>query len=115
MGGSRATQRPARCGADPAADPAFGDLAKLAAIRLEARAAPAEAIERLAPLVAEGAPYRLLALELRAVLRLSLGEIAAAHDDLGAVLDDPARTGGLDARARALLEASGGAAGTATN
>ena len=104
-----------RVAGDPAAGALLRDLAGLAAIRLEARRDPAAAIDRLAPLAAEGAPFRLLALELRAVLQLTIGDTDAAHADLSAILADPARTGGLDARARALLEASGGAAGTVTN
>ena len=57
-----------------AADPLYTDLAELASARLAApQMAPQAAIERLAPLTAEGAPYRLLALELRAVLRLNAG------------------------------------------
>lgn len=105
-----------RVAADPAADPLYTDLAELASARLAApQMAPQAAIERLAPLTAEGAPYRLLALELRAVLRLNAGETEAAHADLRAILDSPGLTGGLDARARALLEASGGTPARATN
>mgnify|MGYP006270809741 CR=1 FL=1 len=95
---------------------AYTDLAALSALRLAAPTLPVEeALSRLAPLTAEGAPYRPLALELAAVLRLNAGETAAAHDDLRAILDSPRLTGGLEQRARALLAATGGDAEAATN
>lgn len=89
--------------------PAYADLARLQEIRLALPSMdPAEAISALEPLTAEGAPYRLLALELRAVARLNAGETEAAHADLVAILESPDATRGLFERAAALLVASGG-------
>lgn len=90
-------------------DPAYADLARLQAVRVGAAAMdPAEAIAELEPLTAEGAPYRLLALELRATLRLNSGDIEAAHADLSAIMLDPQATRASSERAVALLLSSGG-------
>lgn len=105
-----------RVAAMEAVGPAYADLAALQAARLAAPDLGLEAaLARLEPLVGEGAPYRLLALELGAALRLNAGRTEAAHADLNAILADPGRTGGLDARARALLAATGGRAEAPTN
>ena len=56
----------------------------------------------------EGAPYRLMALELRAAIRLNSGDIEAAHADLNAIIADPQATRGSSGRAVALLLSSGG-------
>jgi hypothetical protein len=94
----------------PGLPPAYADLAALKAVRLEARAGdPAAAAERLAPLAEEGAPYRPLALELRAALRLNAGDEAGARDDLEAIMDAPEATAALRGRAGLLLETLGGA------
>ncbi len=83
---------------------AYRDFAALQAIRLEAPGlAPAEAAERLAPLAEGDGPYRLLALELRAVLRLNAGETDAARADLETILASEALPEGLRARAGQLL------------
>jgi hypothetical protein len=90
-------------------DPAYADLARLQAVRVGAAAMdPAEAIGELEPLTAEGAPYRLLALELRAILRLNSGDVEAAHADLSAIMLDPQATRASSERAVALLLSSGG-------
>jgi hypothetical protein len=90
-------------------DPAYADLARLQAVRVSAAAIdPAEAIAELGPLTAESAPYRILALELRAVLRLNSGDIGAAHDDLGVIIADQHATRESVERAVALLLSSGG-------
>ena len=87
----------------------YADLARLQAIRLGLpNMDPAEAVSELDPLAAEGAPYRLLALELRAAARLNAGQTDAAHEDLRAILDSPDATRELIERAAALLVASGG-------
>lgn len=89
--------------------PVYADLARLQAIRLALPSMdPAQAISELEPLAAEGAPYRLLALELRAAARLNAGETDAAHADLRAILDSPDATRESIERAAALLVASGG-------
>lgn len=97
-------------------DLAYSDLAALQAARLAAPVLDSEAaLARVEPLISGAAPYRLLALELRAALLLNAGRTEAAHADLNAILADPERTGGLDARARALLAATGGRAEAPTN
>lgn len=90
-------------------DPAYSHLARLQAVRIGAATMDsAEAIAELGPLTAEGAPYRLLALELRAMIRLNAGSADAAHADLWAIMADPAATRGGTERAVALLLSSGG-------
>jgi hypothetical protein len=59
-------------------------------------------------LTAPGAPFRPLGLEQRALMQLEKGDKAAAQADLQAILDDPAATQSLQARARQLIIASGG-------
>ena len=89
--------------------PAYADLARLQAIRLALPDMdPAEAVSELEPLTAEGAPYRLLALELRAVAQLNAGQTEAAHADLRTILESSNATRELIERAAALLVASGG-------
>ncbi|MEM6905023.1 MAG: tetratricopeptide repeat protein [Pseudomonadota bacterium] len=96
-------------GADPAVPPAYGDLAILRAARIQATDQdPNGVIATLEPIAAEGRPYRLLAQEMIATLKLNLGETAEAHEMLNAILADETRTGGLEARARQLLVSSGG-------
>jgi hypothetical protein len=91
------------------ADLAYGDLARLQAVRISAASMDAaQAVAELEPLTVEGAPYRVLALELRAVVRLNAGDTDAAHADLNAILADPAATRASVERALALLLSSGG-------
>jgi hypothetical protein len=93
----------------PGLDRAYSDLAKLQVVRVSvATMDPGEAVAALEPLAADGAPYRLLALELRAAIRLNAGETEAAHDDLRAIVDDPAVTRELLQRASVMLLSSGG-------
>jgi hypothetical protein len=90
-------------------DPAYVDLARLQAVRVGAAAMdPADAIAELEPLTVEGAPYRLLATELRAAIRLNSGDVEAAHADLNAIILDPEATRASSERAVALLLSSGG-------
>ena len=96
-------------------DPAYIDLARLQAVRVGvALMDPAEAIAELKPLTAEGAPYRLLAMELRATIRLNSGDIEAAHADLNTIVLDPEATRASSERAVALLLSSGGELPVAT-
>ncbi|MEL6476557.1 MAG: hypothetical protein AAFR17_04455 [Pseudomonadota bacterium] len=89
-------------------DAAYTDLAALRAARLAAVSEAPEAVMRdLEPLMAPGRPYRLLARELRAILMLNRGDTDAAHQELRAILADPALPRGLQARAIDLLRASG--------
>jgi len=90
-------------------DPAYGDLARLQAVRIGAASMDtAQAVAELDPLTAEGAPYQVLALELRAVVRLNAGDVDAAHADLNAIIANPAATRASSERALALLLSSGG-------
>jgi len=94
---------------EPGVEPAYGQLARLQAVRVGAATMDsAAAIAELEPLTAEGAPYRLLALELRAALRLNIGDAEAAHADLAAILTDPQVTREGGQRASVLLLSSGG-------
>jgi hypothetical protein len=63
------------------------------------------ALDRLA---ADGAPYRLLALEQRALLRLETDDRPAALADLEAILATPGAPEGLRGRAQQLMVAAGG-------
>lgn len=90
-------------------DPAYADLAGLQAVRVGlATMDPAQAIAELEPLTADGAPYRLLAMELRAMILLNSGDTEAAYADLTAIVGDPQATRTSSERALALLLSSGG-------
>jgi len=96
--------------------PAYADLAALHAVRIDAPRMTPEAVQAaLDPLIAPGAPYRLLALELRAATLANAGAASEALADLDTILTDPEATPGLRARAaelRSALEAgTGGSAG----
>ncbi len=108
-GGVGAAHAPDRSVADDARlKRAYTDLAALEAARLDAPRKPIEEAEGLlAGLAAEGAPYRPLALELRAALRLNAGNAAGARADLEAILADPGLTRGLNIRAQQMLEILG--------
>lgn len=95
--------------ATQAVSAAYTDLAALRALRLRALSDPSDdVIAGLDPLALPGKPYRLLAMELRAVLLLNSGQSDSAHAEMNAILDDPERTGNLQARVEQLLVASGG-------
>lgn len=96
-------------GATEGLAPAYADLARLQAIRLALPAmAPEQAVSELDSLAAEGAPYRLLALELRAVAKLNAGDTEGAHADLTTIIQSADATRETIDRAGALLVASGG-------
>jgi hypothetical protein len=59
-------------------------------------------------LAADGAPFRPLALEQRALMHLDGGDKAGAIADLQAVLAEPAASEALRGRARQLIVAAGG-------
>ena len=87
---------------------AYRHLAVLNAVKLEAgTAAPAALADELAPLVDPGAPYRPMALELRGVLQLEAGNLAAAREDLQAALTAPNATADTRSRVNELLAALG--------
>ncbi len=90
----------------PSADPPFADLARLlAAIADSPDAEPNATIERLAPLTAEGNPWRPTALELTAAARLKSGDKKAALEIYQKLADDPATPQGLRARAAEMAAA----------
>jgi hypothetical protein len=62
----------------------------------------------LEALAADGAPFRPLALEQRALMHLEADDRTAALADLEAVLAEPRATEALRARARQLIVAAGG-------
>lgn len=68
---------------------------------------PAERQATLQTLASDGAPFRLLAIEQRALMNLESGDEAAAADDFETILVDPGATPQLAARARQLIEAIG--------
>lgn len=89
--------------ARPGLAAAYADLALLSALRLDAARIERAAFQaQIAPLTAEGRPYRPLALELRASLALNAGDAAAAIVDLDAILAEPSATAATQARAAAL-------------
>jgi hypothetical protein len=95
--------------ADADLAPVYRDLARLQ--RVMVLGAELEMSERLATLeglAAPGAPFRPLALEQRALARLEAGEVAAAHEDLEAIIAEAVAPTSLVARAQELIVASGG-------
>lgn len=95
--------------AAPEADAVYRDAARLRLVALGLQGTtPAERVALLDPLTGPDAPFRLLALEQRAVARIEGGETEAARGDLSAILADPLTTQALRARAQGLLEAIGG-------
>ena len=87
---------------------AYRHLALLNAVKLETETAEAAAlIDDLDPLVEPGAPYRPMALELRGVLRVQAGDVAAAREDLQAALSAPNATAETRSRVNELLAALG--------
>lgn len=99
--------------ADLAADGATPDLYRsLAALErvmlLGATLDPSERSATIETLVTPGAPFRALALEQRALMRLETGDKAAAIEDLQAILAEPGATEALAARTRQLVIAAGG-------
>ena len=87
----------------------YTDLAWLKIVMLDGANMPINerngAYDRLTAL---GAPYRLLALEQRAMQYVRDGDIEAATAELAAILADPGITPGLRSRAQQLLVALGG-------
>ena len=91
--------------------PEYRDLALLQAVRVRVAGGQSEgAIEALAPLAEPGAPYRLLAMELRAAVRLQAGDTEGAYADLNDIIADPTATADLRRRAAAMITATGGEA-----
>jgi hypothetical protein len=95
---------------DGAVPELYRSLAALQKVMMLGEAMPAsERAATLEVLTADGAPFRPLALEQRALMHLDAGDKPAAITDLEAVLADTGATEALRARARQLIVASGGA------
>lgn len=100
---------------DPNLAPRFRDLALLKAAMAEADIAdPQSLIQTLAPIAAEGAPYRPLALELQAAAFLRLGDETSARQALIEAIASPGAPRNLIGRANEVLAALGPAAGAAS-
>jgi hypothetical protein len=94
---------------DGSAPELYRSLAALERVMVLGKAMdPSERTATIEMLAAEGAPFRPLALEQRALMRLEAGDKAAAIADLQAVLAEPGATEALQARARQLIVAAGG-------
>ena len=87
----------------------YGDLARVWAVRLRVgEADPAPLIEELAPALAAGNPWRPLAVETEAALRLQAGETDRDAELYKNLADDAATPGLLRARATEMVRALGG-------
>ncbi|SEA22186.1 tetratricopeptide repeat protein [Rubrimonas cliftonensis] len=90
---------------DTATPPSLAAFAAYRAAMLTAAGGDAAgAVAQLSPLAGAEGSFRLLALEARGALRLGLGDLAGAREDVEAVLADPAAT--EETRGRAGLLAS---------
>lgn len=94
--------------AEPGLAPRWRDLAALRALGLRgANLTPEARLAALEPLSAPGAPYRALALEMRALAEIAAGRRDAALTSLREILASDAATESLRLRARQLLVALG--------
>lgn len=90
--------------ASDASGPIYGDVALLLSVMHQVGQAPAQELsDRLAPLTAEGEPFRALAQELQAMLALDAGDTAKARTLLEALRDDPATSADQKQRVTQLL------------
>jgi len=95
--------------ADLDAPAVYTDLAWLKIVMLDGANMPEnERIDAYERLTAEGAPYRLLAQEQRAMQYVRDGDIEAAKTELAAILVEPGLTPDLRSRAQQLMVALGG-------
>lgn len=94
--------------ADGSAPDLYGHAAAIAAARLSEDAPVDERIALLEPATVPGAPYRLIALEVRAGILLGAGRQEEAWADLRQVISDSTATRGSVVRSTQLLLASGG-------
>lgn len=84
------------------------DLAALKAAMIAMDTASAADVQsRLSDLTVAGAPYRLSALELSAVLHIQTGDVAAAQEKLETILADPATSSAMADRVQILLAQTG--------
>lgn len=97
-----------RLAADSGVDGLWRDLARLLAVMQRLGDATPEELDRqLAPLIADGNPWRFTARELAATVRLKAGDRAAAREAFRRVADDAAAPAGARARAAEILAALG--------
>jgi hypothetical protein len=90
--------------ADATLDRVYRDLAALKSVEIQyADRTPAETIAALDGLVAEGAPFRLLAMETRAAAHLAAGDADAARADLEMIQADNFVTNELRQRVNQFL------------
>lgn len=85
----------------------YRDLARLKAAIL-GEEAPADRMALLAPITAPGNPFRLLAIEQKALAEVELGELETARATLQSILSDADVTEGLRRRVGQLMVALGG-------
>ena len=85
----------------------YRNLAILKAAMLPG-AAPEDRISRLQPIMEAGNPFRLLAIEQRALAEIEMGQTDAAIETLQGIMADADRTEGLRRRASQLIVALGG-------
>ncbi|HEU0223703.1 MAG TPA: hypothetical protein VFR34_16035 [Paracoccaceae bacterium] len=92
-------------------DPIYRDLARLRLLALRGSAmAPAERIALLDAMTGPDAPFRLLALEGRAIAHHEAGDADKAAQNLRSILADPFATEALRGRTVEFLNAIGGSA-----
>ncbi|PSK83524.1 hypothetical protein CLV79_110105 [Limimaricola soesokkakensis] len=85
----------------------YRDLAALKSVLIDAGRSPEDKLLALEALSAPGAPFRMLALEQIALIRLAQGEQDAAVDQLRAIMEDAETTPDLRDRAASLMVALG--------
>ncbi|MGR3466138.1 hypothetical protein [Limimaricola sp.] len=85
----------------------YRDLAALKSVLIEAGRTPEDRLLALEALSAPGAPFRMLALEQIALVRLGQGDRDGAIEQLRAILEDAEATPDLRDRAASLMVALG--------
>ncbi|WP_341213866.1 tetratricopeptide repeat protein [uncultured Limimaricola sp.] len=85
----------------------YRDLAALKSVLIDAGRTPEDRLLALEALSVPGAPFRMLALEQIALVRLGMGEREAALDQLRAILEDAESSTDLRDRAASLMVALG--------
>ncbi len=89
-------------------DPIFQGLAQLQAVMLLIDDGAKDDLERrIAPLLADGSPWRYSGLELQAALKHREGDLAGARAAFKALSEDAAAPGGMRSRANQMLAAFG--------
>ena len=98
---------------DGDADSAFRDLARLFAVYQLMDSAPRDELEaRLAPLLADGSPWRASARELSGLVALRAGEITRARDLFTIIVEDSTSPSMARSRAAGMLAIIGGSEGS---